>query len=52
MWRSTRPSAIKVIIGPKNYKDELESYRRLNAANLYHLNGFDIPRLVAWDNQL
>jgi hypothetical protein len=52
VWRSTRPSAIKVVIGPKNYQDELESYRRLNAANLYHLNGFDIPRLVARDDRL
>ena len=29
VWRSTRPSAIKVIVNAKNYRDELESYKRL-----------------------
>ena len=52
VWRSTRPSAIKVIVNAKNYRDELESYKRLKAANIHRLCGFDIPRLFGWDDTL
>jgi hypothetical protein len=52
VWRSTRPSAIKVVIGTKNYRDELESYQRLKSANIYRLCGFAIPRLIGWDDSL
>jgi hypothetical protein len=52
VWRSTRPSAIKVVLNARNYRDELESYRRLKAANIHNLCGFDIPRLFGWDDAL
>ncbi|HJQ78765.1 MAG TPA: hypothetical protein VJ828_02365 [Lacipirellulaceae bacterium] len=52
VWRSTRPSAIKVVVSAKNYQDELESYRRLKAAGIHRLCGFDIPRLFGWDDAL
>jgi hypothetical protein len=52
VWRSNRPSAIKVVISAKNYQDELESYKRLKAADIHRLCGFDIPRLVGWDHAL
>jgi hypothetical protein len=52
VWRSTRPSAIKVVLNARNYRDELESYQRLKAANIHNLRGFDIPRLVGWDDSL
>jgi len=52
VWRSTRPSAVKVVLNAKNYQDELESYKRLKAANIHRLCGFDIPRLFGWDDAL
>lgn len=52
VWRSTRPSAIKVVLNTRNYRDELESYRRLKAAGIYELCGFAIPRLFGWDDDL
>jgi hypothetical protein len=52
VWRSTRPSAIKVVVSAKNYEDELESYQRLKAAGIHRLCGFDIPRLFGWDDAL
>lgn len=52
VWRSTRPSAIKVVLNPRNYRDEVESYRRLKAADIHRLCGFSIPRLFGWDDNL
>lgn len=52
VWRSTRPSAIKVVLNLKNYQDELESYQRLKKADIHRLCGFDIPKLVGWDDSL
>jgi hypothetical protein len=52
VWRSTRPSAIKVVTNAKNYRDELESYRRLKQADIHNLCSFDIPRLFGWDDTL
>jgi hypothetical protein len=46
VWRSTRPSAIKVVLNSRNYRDELESYQRLKAADIHRLCGFNIPRLL------
>jgi hypothetical protein len=50
VWRSTRPSAVKAVISAKNYQNELESYKRLQAAGIHRLCGFDIPRLFGWDD--
>jgi hypothetical protein len=52
VWRSTRPSAIKVVLNAKNFFDELESYQRLKAAGIHELSGFAIPRLFGWDDNL
>jgi hypothetical protein len=52
VWRSTRPSAIKVVLNEKNYRDELESYQRLKAAGIHELCGFAIPRLFGWNDAL
>lgn len=52
VWRSTRPAAIKAFLHVKNYRDELESYQRLQQAGLHRLCGFDIPRLSAWNDDL
>jgi hypothetical protein len=52
VWRSTRPSAIKVLMNAKNYRDELTCYRRFKALRIHNLCGFDIPRLFGWDHKL
>jgi hypothetical protein len=52
VWRSTRPSAIKIVLNARNYRDELQSYQRLKDADIHILCGFDIPRLFGWDDSL
>ncbi len=52
VWRSTRPSAIKVVLNARNYRDELESYQRLKAADIHRLCGFNVPRLFGWNDKL
>jgi hypothetical protein len=52
VWRSTKPSAIKAIWERKNYEDEIECYRRLQAANVHNLCDFAVPRLFGFDNEL
>jgi hypothetical protein len=52
VWASKRDSAIKAIRMSKNYADELEAYRRLQAANIHELCGFAVPRLIGSDAEL
>jgi len=52
VWRSTRPSAIKAVKDRKIFQDELECYRRFQAANMRKLCGFAIPWLFGADESL
>lgn len=52
VWISKRDSAIKVIRNRKNYADELEAYRRLQAGGVRQLCGFAIPWLLGSDDEL
>ena len=52
VWRTTRPSAIKVFERRRNYSDELECYRRLQIAGIKELAGFTILNLEGFDDDL
>jgi|tagenome__1003787_1003787.scaffolds.fasta_scaffold20744338_1 hypothetical protein len=52
VWVSQRDSAIKIIRNRKNYADELEAYRRLQAGGVRQLCGFAIPWLLGSDDEL
>ena len=52
VWETSRYSAVKAVVKQKNYQDELECYKRLKNEGIYHLNGFDIPSLEGFDNEL
>jgi hypothetical protein len=52
VWVSQRDSAIKIIRNRKNYGDELEAYRRLQAKGVRQLCGFAIPWLLGSDDEL
>jgi hypothetical protein len=52
VWQSTRPSAIKAIREKKTFDDELECYRRLQAAGIRQLCGLAVPWLFGADDSL
>jgi hypothetical protein len=52
VWVSQRDSAIKIIRHRKNYADELEAYRRLQARGVRQLCGFAVPWLLGSDDEL
>lgn len=52
VWRTSRPSALKLSEREKSYHDEVESYRRLQEHNVRRLEGFAIPRLIDHDDLL
>jgi hypothetical protein len=52
VWVSERDSAIKIIRHRKNYADELEAYRRLQAGGVRQLCGFAVPWLLGTDEEL
>ena len=52
VWVSRRDSAIKIIRNRKNYADELEAYKRLQAGSVRQLCGFAVPWLLGSDDEL
>jgi hypothetical protein len=52
VWKSSALSAVKALYAEKNYANELESYKRLKEAGIRQLNGFFVPELVDFDDEL
>jgi len=52
VWKSSVLSAVKALYAPKNYANELESYKRLKAAGILKLCGFFVPELVGFNDEL
>lgn len=52
VWRTSRPSAIKLCEREKSFRDEVESYRRLQDQNVRRILEFAVPRLIDWDEPL
>ena len=52
VWRTSRHSVVKVFEHEKNYRDELECYRRLGAAAINYISGFAVPELIGCHSSL
>jgi hypothetical protein len=52
VWRTSRPSAIKLCERDQSFRDEVESYRRLQDQNVRRIQEFAVPRLIDWDEPL
>lgn len=52
VWRTSRHSVVKVFELEKNYRDELECYRRLGAAGIDNISGFAVPELIGFHARL
>jgi hypothetical protein len=52
VWETSRPSALKIFVNVRTYRNEIESYRRLEAAHVDRILEFAVPRLIDTDEQL
>lgn len=52
VWRTSRPSALKLCERYKNFEDEGECYGRFRAAGVGRLQGFAVPELIDLDKAL
>ena len=52
IWRSTRPSAVKVFEHNKSYQVEKGSYLRLQERGIEVLTGLTVPSLIDFDDEL
>lgn len=52
VWRTSRPSALKLCERPKSFRDEVESYHRLQKLGTRRVQGFAVPRLIDVDESL
>jgi len=52
VWKTSRPSALKLCERHKSFCDEVESYRRLRELDIRRIQGFAIPRLIDSDESL
>jgi hypothetical protein len=52
VWRTSRPSALKLCERYKNFEDEAECYSRFRSAGVGRLLGFAVPELIAVDKSL
>jgi len=49
---SSSATAIKVFVRRDPYQRELECYRRIESAQVVDILGFNVPRLIAFDDEL
>lgn len=52
VWRSSVPTAVKALIREKNYRDEVECYRRLKVAGVSRIGTFNVLVLEGYDDEL
>jgi hypothetical protein len=52
IWRTSRHSVIKTFEKDRNFEDELECYRRFEAAEIDSISGFAVPELLEVDSEL
>ncbi len=52
VWRTSRPSALKLCEREKSFREEVESYLRLQDQNVRRIQEFAVPRLIGWDEPL
>ena len=52
VWKSSRGTAIKAIERPQNYENERDAYQRLAQQQIDRIGPFDVPTLIAFDDEL
>lgn len=52
IWLTSRPSVVKVFERAKNYRDEVECYRRLASQQVVAIAGFTVPEWIDCDDTL
>jgi hypothetical protein len=52
VWRTSRNTALKILIHEKNFQSELECYRRLQLAGVREIDDFAVPYLRGFDESL
>ena len=52
VWQTSRDTALKILEKAKNFQNELECYRRFQAANIRHIGQFAVPFLEGYDESL
>lgn len=52
VWETTRKTAIKILIKRETYENELECYKRLLNHNITKIQGFAVPTLEDYNNEL
>ena len=52
VWKTLRGSAVKSFERRPNYMLEVECYKRLTSAGVTEIDGFAVPRLIGFDDDL
>jgi hypothetical protein len=52
VWKTSRGTAIKALARQRNYNNELECYKRFLAAGVTEIDGFAIPNLIDYSDEL
>lgn len=52
VWKTNRATAVKVFERQRQYHCERDSYRRLTEHSITQIDGFAIPKLVDYDDEL
>ncbi len=52
VWRTNRTTAVKVFERQANYELELQCYCRFHSAEIDSINGFAVPRLMGFNEEL
>lgn len=52
VWRTSRPSALKLCEREKSYLEEVECYRRLKVPGIRRIQEFAVPTLVDFEDPL
>ena len=52
VWKTYRASAVKALQRERNYRIELECYQRFYDHDVNNLQGFSVPKLIGWNDEL
>lgn len=52
VWKTDQHTAVKISVDVANHVRELECYERLKERHVDSINGFSVPQLIGFDNDL
>src|SRR6266702_8200098 len=52
VWNTSRGTAVKALARQQNYINELECYKRFSAVEVTEIDGFSVPKLIDYDDDL